>query len=104
MGFEQRKDTETEMAKQQAAHMAVVAGLQCEVAAHKESLEYDEADAEAKRKSMDSLDLDLAAAKEQLELDDNTLAQLRNSLQEQGMMGDSPHLAAAMRAVEDEIE
>jgi len=102
--FEERRETETEFAKQQAAHMAVVARLHGEVAAHKESLEYDEADAEAKRKSMESLDIDLAAMREQLELEDNTLMQLRNSLQEQGRIGDSPHLAAAMRAVEDEVE
>jgi len=102
--FEQRRDTETELAKQQAAHMADVARLSGEVAAHKESLECDEADAEAKRKGMESLDLELVALRDQLELEDKTLAELRNSLQEQGLISDSPQLAAAMRAVEDEIE
>mmetsp|Transcript_105200 Transcript_105200/g.209126 ORF Transcript_105200/g.209126 Transcript_105200/m.209126 type:complete len:457 (+) Transcript_105200:86-1456(+) len=102
--FEQRREKETELAKQQAAHMGDVARLSGEVAAHKESLECDEADAEAKRKSMESLDLELVALQEQLELEDNALTQLRKSLQEQGLTGDSPHLAASMRAVEDEIE
>jgi len=102
--FEQRRETETEFAKQQAAHIAVVARLSGEVAAHKESLEYDEADSEAKRKSMESLDLDLSELREQLELEDHTLTQLRNGLQEQGLIGDSPHLDATMRAVDDEIE